>query len=166
MIEKIVSGGQTGVDQAALEMASKVDLPIGGWCPQGGLDENGNNILKNYALKEANTSNPDERTKLNIEDSDGTLIIVPEYPLPKSISDGTLLTIKHAAQQNKPHLVVALSQKANATEKILNWIYQNNILVLNIGGPRESSWPGINKEASLLFEELFRALQVQYQIKI
>jgi hypothetical protein len=78
MIEKIVSGGQTGVDQAALLIASELGIETGGWCPKGGLDENGDCILAKYAcMKETPTSEPDERTKLNIQDSDGTLIIVP-----------------------------------------------------------------------------------------
>lgn len=81
MIEKIISGGQTGVDQAALLVATKLDIEVGGWCPKGGSDENGHCILEQYSLmKEAKTTNPDERTRLNIEDSDGTLIIVPSIP--------------------------------------------------------------------------------------
>lgn len=84
MIKKLVSGGQTGVDQAALSIASELGITIGGWCPKRGLDENGICILKKYPnLQEATTSSPDERTKLNIMDSDGTLIIVPSWPLPE-----------------------------------------------------------------------------------
>lgn len=160
MIEKIVSGGQTGVDQAALAMASEAGLTIGGWCPKGGLDANGVCVLNTYpTLKQASTPDPNERTMLNIDDSDGTLIIVPRYPLPESIVDGTRLTIDYAVQQKKPYLIISLSDKTKAVETILYWIDQNNIRVLNIGGPRESSSPGIHQEACDLFQELFATLK-------
>jgi hypothetical protein len=167
MIEKIVSGGQTGVDQAALAMAVKSGIPIGGWCPKGGLDAAGVDARLTYpSLKEAKTTNPDERTKLNIEDSDGTLIIVPQLPLPVSIVDGTKLTITHAVEKNKPNLVVDLSNREEAISQISNWVHENDIRVLNIGGPRESSWPGINKETAELLEELFLCLQHKISCKL
>lgn len=160
MIKKIVTGGQTGVDQAALSMAIETGLSVSGWCPKGGLDANGVCVLGTYpTLQEASTPEPNERTMLNIDDSDGTLVIVPQLPLPDSIVDGTRLTIDYAAQQNKPLLIISLSNKAGAVETILDWIHQNSIRVLNIGGPRESNWPGIHREACDLFRELFTALQ-------
>lgn len=159
MIEKIVSGGQTGVDQAALWVASELGLSIGGWCPKGGLDENGACALLHYpALKEATTAHPDERTKLNIRDSDGTLIIVPSWPLPEKIKDGTRLTIEYAKQQQKPHLVISLADKNDSVHDILTWINKHDIRTLNIGGPRESSAPGINEQACRLFHTLFSRL--------
>lgn len=165
MIKKVVSGGQTGVDQAALAMAIEAGIEIGGWCPKGGLDANGVNIRTLYpVLKEASTSIPDERTRLNIEDSDGTLIIVPRIPLPPSIVDGTKLTIDYAAEKNKPHLEVSLSDKHDAVDKILSWVDQHDIRVLNIGGPRESSWPGIHRETCELLGEVFWALKPRVQL--
>lgn len=159
MLKKIISGGQTGVDQAALSMAIKAGLLVGGWCPKGGLDANGVNVLPIYPdLKEAATTNPDERTRLNIEDSEGTLIIVPCIPLPASIVDGTKLTIDYAMEKNKPLLVVSLEQNNTVMNDILQWIDENHITVLNIGGPRESSWPGINQDACTLFKKLFSEL--------
>ena len=160
MIEKIVSGGQTGVDQAGLFIASEVGLPIGGWCPKGGLDERGFNVLNKYqTLKEASTPIPDERTKLNIRDSDGTLIIVPCWPLSEKIKDGTRLTITDAKQQKKPYLIVSLTAKLDLNHIILQWIVKNNIKILNIAGPRESNAPGIYKETCELFRELFADLK-------
>jgi hypothetical protein len=96
---------------------------------------------------------------LNIDNSDGTLVIVPQCPLPESIVDGTRLAIDYAVQQNKPHLIISLTNKEEAIAAILDWISQYNIEVLNIGGPRESSWPGIYQGACVLFQELFVALQ-------
>ena len=160
MIEQIVSGGQTGVDQAALAMASEAGLCIGGWCPNGGLDANGVYVLHTYPmLKQASTSDPNERTMLNIDNSDGTLIIVPHYPLPDSIVDGTRLTIDYAKKQQKPYLIISLSNKSEAIDLILYWIGQHNIRVLNIGGPREASSPGIHQASCQLFRELFMTLR-------
>ncbi|KTC93995.1 putative molybdenum carrier protein [Legionella erythra] len=159
MIEKIVSGGQTGVDQAALLIATEMGIDIGGWCPKGGLDENNVNVLKQFpALKEATTSDPDERTKLNIRDSDGTLIIVPSWPLPERVKDGTKLTIDDAERQKKHHLIISMDNKDEAVQNIKAWINDNDIRVLNIGGPRESNSPGIYKEACELFRDLFKTL--------
>ncbi|KTD49585.1 putative molybdenum carrier [Legionella rubrilucens] len=165
MIEKIVSGGQTGVDQAALLIATEMGIDIGGWCPKGGLDENNVNVLKQFpALKEATTSDPDERTKLNIRDSDGTLIIVPSWPLPERVKDGTKLTIEDAERQKKHHLIISLDNKDEAVQNIKAWINDNDIRVLNIGGPRESNSPGIHQGACELFRDLFKTLSHRLSI--
>ena len=113
MIEKIIAGGQTGIDRAALDVAIELNIPHGGWCPQGRLAELGQTIPEKYLLQETKTSDYSERTKLNIQDSDGTLILVPELPL--TIKDGTLLTIKQVEEKNKPHLIFDLSKDCNHT---------------------------------------------------
>jgi hypothetical protein len=160
MIEKIVSGGQTGVDQAAILIATEIGIDIGGWCPKGGLDEKGENILNSYSsLKEATSTNPDERTKLNIQDSDGTLIIVLTWPLAKKIKDGTRLTIEYAKEMKKPLLIIRLDNKEDAGQRLREWVDENNIKVLNIAGPRESNQPGIYKESCAFFQGLFAELK-------
>jgi len=162
MIEKIVSGGQTGVDQAGLLVAAELGIEVGGWCPKGGLDENGSSILEQYTcMKEAKTINPDERTKLNVEDSDGTLIIVPSLPLPEKIKDGTLLTIEHAKEKKKPYIVISLD-KTDSADQFKDWLNENDIKVLNIAGPRESNSPGINKQSIELLREMIGKLQHSY----
>src|SRR3990167_717761 len=75
MLKKIISGGQTGVDRAALDVSIKMGIPHGGWCPRGRAAEDGI-IAEHYNLIETNSGDPSERTKLNIQDSDGTLILV------------------------------------------------------------------------------------------
>ena len=160
MIEKIISGGQTGVDQAGLHIASENGLLLGGWCPQDGVDENGDDIRKIYpSLQATITANPDERTTLNIRDSDGTLIVVPRWPLPETIQDGTRLTHKEAIAQGKPYLIIGLNDAENAAVKILQWIKEHNIKILNLAGPRESSSPGIDEHATALFRQLFSSLK-------
>ncbi|WP_419419760.1 putative molybdenum carrier protein [Legionella sp. D16C41] len=156
MIEKIVSGGQTGVDQAALNVSLELGIAIGGWCPKGGLDENGIYLLEKYPnLKETKTNNPDERTRLNVQDSDGTLIIVPSWPLPEKIKDGTRLTIKEFEEQSKPYLIIKLADQRFSVDDVKAWIKQNNIKILNIGGPRESNCPGIYRASCDFFRALF-----------
>ena len=89
---KIISGGQTGGDRAALDAAIEMKIPYGGWCPKGRLAELGTTIPTKYILQETTSATFEERTKLNIRDSDGTLILVPETPI--KVTDGTILTIE------------------------------------------------------------------------
>lgn len=150
MIEKIVSGGQTGVDRAGLDSAIALGIEYGGWCPKGRLDELG--IIPEQYIHlvelegEYSTEKEkfDARTKQNIVDSDGTLIIVPQIPLPIEITDGTLLTITEVEGQQKPFLMIdsSGSQEENA-HAIADWIHSNGIKILNVAGPRESSSRGI-----------------------
>ncbi len=158
MIEKIISGGQTGVDQAALFVANKMGIVLGGWCPLGGLDENQQSIFKKYLLKEITglpfSDSISERTKRNIDDSDGTLIIVPSIPLPKTIQDGTLLTIKHAIEKRKPYLLIAVNDES-AMDQFKNWMQTYAIKTLNVAGPRESSCKGIYEQTCELLQKLF-----------
>lgn len=159
MLEKIISGGQTGVDRAALDVAINNNITVGGWCPQGRIDELGKIPEKYNQLKEISglfpndKENYDARTKKNITDSDGTLIIVPELPLPSTIKDGTLLTIEEAARQQKPYVLISLSE--DNIGKCLEWLKENEIRTLNIAGPRESTCPGIYEACSSFLENFF-----------
>ena len=138
-ISKIISGGQTGVDRAALDVAIKNNIPHGGWCPKGRKAEDG--IIKDtYLLEETVTDDYSERTKRNISDSDGTLVLVKKIPV--EVKDGTILTINYAQQEKKPLLVIALDNH-DFFSLIKHWIDEHNIQILNIAGPRESQCPGI-----------------------
>lgn len=144
LVKKIISGGQIGADSAALDFAIEHDIPHGGWCPKGRLAELGGIIPEKYLLTETQTSEFSERTKLNIQDSNGTLIFVPELPL--NVMDGTILTIKEVKDKGKPHFIVNLSiqdPENKSFSKLYSWIQDNKIDVLNIAGPRESQSPGI-----------------------
>ncbi len=140
MIKIIVSGGQTGSDRAALDVAIELNIPHGGWCPKGRLAELGQAIPLKYQLKETTTSEYSERTKLNIRDSDGTLIFVPSLPL--KVTDGTVLTIQEVQEKKKPYLLIDLSQNLDI-DMVIKWIKQNKIEILNVAGPRESQSPGV-----------------------
>lgn len=167
MIEKIVSGGQTGVDQAGFLIAKELGIPIRGYCPKGGLDESGKCILDLYSsLLQATTIDPDERTRLNIDYSDGTLIVVPSWPLPSHIKDGTNLTIDYAKEQDKPYLIINLAEQNDVIDTVQQWVNDNNIEQLNIAGPRESSCLGINRDASHLFLRVFPSLSAFTKLSI
>lgn len=156
LINKIVSGGQTGVDRAALDFAIEHNIPHGGWCPKGRLAELGDIIPEKYLLTETQTNEFSERTKLNIQDSNGTLIFVPELPL--KVTDGTTLTIKEVEDKGKPHFIIDLSiqdEKDESFFKLYSWIQDNKIEVLNIAGPRESQNPGV-------YESCYRYLNSFY----
>lgn len=143
MIEKIVSGGQTGSDRAGLDAAITLNIPHGGWCPKGRLAELGGTIPDKYQLQETNSSDFSERTKLNIRDSDGTLIFVPKLPL--DVNDGTVLTIQEVKDKEKRYLIIDLSTTPHPQpiiNEIIDWVKTNNIRILNIAGPRESLSPG------------------------
>ena len=159
MILKIVSGGQTGVDQASLRFADEMGLELGGWCPNGGLDENMKDIREQYpSLVEATTANPDERTKLNIQDSDGTLIIVPSWPLPEKIKDGTLLTLQETKNLKKPYLIINLANAYQDINVVQEWTENYNIQILNIAGPRESSSPNIYQKTYEILFSMFNQM--------
>jgi hypothetical protein len=148
--EKVVSGGQTGVDRAVLDVARKLGLPCGGWCPQGRKAEDGT-IAPCYPLMETTSGDYSQRTEWNVRDSDGTLVLTRGRP-----SEGTLYTVETAKRLRKPCLVLELTDHPEASA-VWGWAQEHHIRVLNIGGPRESKCPGIYKEAfDFLLEVLSR----------
>jgi hypothetical protein len=150
----IVSGGQTGVDRAALDVAIALGRPCGGWCPKGRRAEDGP-IDPRYPLREARTSGYPERTRLNVRDSDATLVLARG-----PVSGGTALTIRLAGRLQRPHWVVDLSRVRPSTiAAVQRWIAANEIRVLNVAGPRESGAPGIHAEATRFLEKLLRAFR-------
>lgn len=144
---KIISGGQTGVDRAALDFALQNKIPCGGWCPQGRKAEDGT-ISSKYALKETDSEDYESRTIRNVQDSDGTLIIINKYT-----DSGTFLTISTAKKLNKAIFIQNISTKKEP-EIFRKWVYDNNIKMLNIAGPRESNSSGIYEQALKVLGEL------------
>ncbi len=152
MICKIISGGQAGVDRAALDAAIKLNIPHGGWCPKTRKAEDGV-IAPRYLLEETLSEDYSERTVANIRDSHATLILVTKALA--EVSAGTLLTIKKAVQLNKPHLIINLSQNNIDTDAIKKWLQDHHITLLNVAGPRESQSPGIYQASLDFLSELF-----------
>ncbi len=140
---RILSGGQTGVDRAALDAAIELGLPHGGWCPRGRLSEDGR-IPEKYHLKETLSPEYVVRTRLNVRDADGTLILYRE-----PLEGGTALTWQLAVELEKPVLLVELGFPP-VFEAFRLWLGENAIRELNVAGPRESQRPGIYAEARRL----------------
>jgi hypothetical protein len=150
---RVVSGGQTGVDRAALDAALASGVMCGGWCPAGRAAEDGV-IPASYPLTETSSSDPAERTERNVRDSDATLILRRGGPSGGS-SRGTDLTARAARRLGRPLLVRDLSLPVD-TGAIVTWLRINRIGVLNCAGPRESEAPGIEVQARALLLEVFR----------
>jgi|SRR6516164_861697 hypothetical protein len=148
MLAKIVSGGQTGVDRAALDVARELGIPCGGWCPRGRRAEDGA-IPERYPLQETENSAYPQRTEWNVRDSDGTLVLTRGRP-----RGGTALTIELAGRLEKPCLVVDLDDKCFPAI-VQAWADNNRIWILNVAGPRESECPGIYADAVQLFRQIF-----------
>jgi hypothetical protein len=147
-IEKIISGGQTGADRAALDAALELGIPCGGWCPKGRRAEDGP-IDVRYPLKETHSASYRIRTEKNVRGSDGTLIFA--WGKPKG---GTALTIRFAQRYKKPYLVVDLSEGADP-ETAQEWLESNEIKILNIAGLREGECPGIYIRTVDFLKEVF-----------
>src|SRR5262245_708888 len=137
---KIVSGGQTGVDRAALDVALELGLPCGGWCPRGRRAEDGP-LDACYPLSETPWHGYPQRTEWNVRDSDGTLVLT------RGAADrGTALTVELAGRYGRPCLVLDLGEQPDP-ETVRTWAEGHGVRVLNVAGPRERSCPGIYEGA-------------------
>jgi len=135
---KIISGGQTGADRAALDFAIKNDIPHGGWCPKGRKAEAGP-IDAQYQLQQTPGSNYLQRTEWNVRDSDGTVI----FSMGKRLSGNSIETLDFAIKHRRPYLHLSAVFRDHAASKLKRWLQQNNIRVLNVAGPRASKEPAV-----------------------
>jgi hypothetical protein len=145
--KKLISGGQTGVDRVALDVAIELGIPHGGWCPRGRRAEDGR-IPACYRLTESQSPEYRVRTEQNVLDSDGTLIVCRGKPV-----GGTRLTLLLCRRHGKPCLVLDLDQPVDVSAFPL-WLAQHRIHVLNVAGPRASQSPRIASQARKLLREL------------
>ena len=131
-IKKVISGGQTGADQAALDAAIEMGIPHGGWVPLGRLTEKGR-LPSRYKMQEINAIDYDQRTELNIMDSDGTLLFSHG-----ELTGGSALTKRLARKHLKPCLHVDINNLSEykAVEIIKSWLEVRKIETLNVAGPR------------------------------
>lgn len=134
---KIISGGQSGVDRAALDAALSLGVPAGGFCPAGRVAENGI-IPPHYPVEELPGGGYVERTARNVSDADGTAIFHPG-----SLRGGTMATADFCAEMNKPHLLIAVGETSpqEAARRLEEFVLKNQIAILNVAGPRLSQWP-------------------------
>ena len=155
MLKKIISGGQTGADRAALDFAIKMDIPHGGWVPKGRLAEDGP-LPPKYNLKEMRTKIYARRTEKNVVESDGTLIVSHGR-----LTGGSHYTMDMAILHEKPWLHIDLTKKSilEAAQKVIDWTLDNRIEILNVAGPRASKDPKI-------YRAVFELLETVYYIAI
>jgi hypothetical protein len=147
MIKKIISGGQTGADRAALDVAINLNIPHDGWVPKRRKAEDGP-VPAHYQLKEMPTESYPARTEANVTDSDGTLIITHG-----KLKGGSRLTREYALKHGKPYLHIDLDvlRGDDVLYAIVNWVVKNHIAILNVAGSRASEDPD-------LYDDVFEVL--------
>jgi putative molybdenum carrier protein len=148
---EVVSGGQTGVDRAALDVALRLGIPCGGWCPRGRRAEDGR-IPALYPVVETPEARYPQRTEWNVRDSDGTLVLHAGKP-----RGGTALTLRILLRQRKPVFQMDLDAAPDPAA-LRAWIGSRGIRVLNVAGPRESECPGVGERAARFLEAALRRL--------
>jgi hypothetical protein len=154
MITQIISGGQTGADRAALDVALKFGIPHGGWIPKGRKTEKGP-LPEMYRLKEMPTESYEARTEKNIQDSDGTLIIARG-----KLTGGTDYT-RHMTLKHKKQLLgidLDLTGHYDAASLAASWIRLQHVKVLNVAGPRASEDTQIYSDAVIILEQVVQIL--------
>ena len=152
LIDKIVSGGQTGADRAALDWALQRGVAHGGWCPKSRLASDGP-LPERYLLRETDSAGYRQRTKLNVRDSDATLIFNTGV-----LDGGTLQTVRFAQTLGKPHFVVQIDEPAqeSVAQRIRVWLTEGQFSVLNVAGPREEKRPGVYACVAVMLDACFR----------
>lgn len=151
---KLITGGQTGVDRAVLDLALALQMEIGGWCPENRQAEDG--ILdEKYPLQALPQGGYDERTRQNVQDSDGTLILYFGY-----LYGGTETTLHYAIELHKPYLLLDMTELSHTgfKRKACEFIHIHDIALLNIAGPRASDEPDAYKSAYQALDALFQDL--------
>ena len=134
---KIVSGGQTGADRAALDWALTHKVECGGWCPKGRKAEDGP-IDPKYPLKETPSVAYFQRTEWNVRDSDATVL----FSVDPKLTGGSLKTMEFARAHNKPCLHLCLRDET-AAEKLKAFAAEHRVTILNVAGPRASKEPRV-----------------------
>ncbi len=153
MIDKIVSGGQTGADRAALDVAVELGLATGGWIPHGRRAEDGTVPQRYEGLIEADSESYECRTELNVRDSDATVVFSFGPP-----TGGSALTVRLARSLEKPLLALDLERSTadEAIARLRRWLSETRPHVLNVAGPRLSQEPRIAEATAIILRRAIR----------
>lgn len=155
-IDKIISGGQTGVDRGALEFALSQGVLCEGYCPRGRRCEEGR-IPDRYPLTEIDSQEYMTRTRKNVSISDGTLILVWDGRM----DEGTHNTIECCKELGRPYIILDLSFDIKQSQMLfLDWLELNQITALNVAGDRESDEEGLRDRTIDFLERLFDVKKV------
>ncbi|MEM8954923.1 MAG: putative molybdenum carrier protein [Verrucomicrobiota bacterium] len=149
-IDKIVSGGQTGADRAALDWAIAHDVAHEGWCPKGRKAEDGK-IAKKYLLQETPEEEYEVRTEKNVQESDATVIMT----IGAELKDGSLATRKFSQQHGKPCLHLSRDVSRAPGEELKAFVERHETKILNVAGPRLSGEPEIAAFVDEVLTEAF-----------
>jgi hypothetical protein len=154
-LERVISGGQTGADRAALAAARAAGIGTGGWMPRGflALDGPRPEFADLYGLREHPSAHYPPRTALNVKEADATLRFATNWAAP-----GELLTLKMCERYGRPHLDVTPGGAATPAQ-VADWLTQNNVRVLNVAGNTERASPGIEAAVTAFLAEVFRLLR-------
>lgn len=155
LFTRIVSGGQTGVDRAALDSALELGIDAGGWVPKGRRTEEGVPLSAKYKnMMETPSTDYETRTEWNVQDSDATLLISRG-----KLDSGSALTLELATKLKRPYLHVNLEKQGipECIDLILRWLSHGEYEVLNIAGPRLSEDEEIYDKACLILRPVFIA---------
>lgn len=147
-VKRVISGGQTGVDRGALDAAIAVGIDHGGWCPRGRLAEDGR-IPERYHLQETASTEYVVRTEQNVITSEATLILHVG-----TVSGGTKLTRRLSNKHQRPCRLVELTGAPDPGQT-RQWLDELEVEILNVAGPRESSFPGLEGEARAFLVRVF-----------
>ncbi len=161
MINKIISAGLAEVEQAALDVAIKVDIPHSGWIPNGHKDED-RSLLEKYKLKEIPASSDFEHTEKNILDSEGTLVISRG-----KLSGEASLLQNMTDKRNRPFLHIDLDSASDffVSQTISAWITENRIKILHVAGPGVSKDSELYSATSKIFETVFYFDMMGYSLQ-
>jgi|SRR5579883_2362442 len=153
-LKRVISGGQTGADRAALAAAKAAGIPTGGWMPKGfrALDGARPEFAELYGVQEHMSDRYPPRTALNVKDSDATIRFATAWD-----SAGEVLTLNMCERYSKPHLDVTPGEKVTPAD-VAAWILANDIRVLNVAGNTERTSPGIEAFVTAFLSEVFRLL--------
>jgi hypothetical protein len=134
---KIISGAQTGVDRAALDVALKHGIDCGGWCPAGRRDELGR-IPDRYPMSELPGGSYADRTRANVRDSQASIIFYC-----REIEGGTKYAMECCRELNRPYLLIdaASTTEQHSATAVVAFVREHKIDIVGVGGPRASEWP-------------------------